>query len=1415
MESTRLPTEKAKSEVSISTNSHVSGGAGGGTTAVSTTTAGFSSSASTEAARTNKRSHKLLRVMLGQKEPHRITPDPLGEALTRILCRHPAWNDYRRRPNRSSPSTTTPSTTPNPFIFQYPLLGRHNLNLLKIALGDIWKNKQQWVPLLRGILQPPSLASLRQTIQFFLQCLALAILLHVTVTHAVVTVVSRQVWWFTSSVLFLLIDWNELAAWLRIAAPDEDNNEATDRNVLSRILAVGRWMDFHFLGGKRWNAREWDRTTNVTIGRDPSCTAAAASSSSVQSSLWELPPPTIKQGRRLCLDPKYLQQLEQDSWSEATVNHRVAIHFCYVMIREDYLQKQANAAARRKQQQRHYYGRSVTSLEGESPEKEAIRLRHCSNSLGATDPLSSLGYHWNDDSDNDNYIDDDATGAAVTVVMNNRSESSYDTTRRRRQRGIPTSPHEAIELLDVAGISPIATKTEVGITATTTSRCMDEWMLQNNSGSPGSPDCLSEQGSVASDIGDMPWLDVGAKIGMRILNSAHVHRAIADPTLKSKIEQRTRRPDNAYPDDESCTSGHRPPYQQMSQLKLERLSKPVHSIWTSPSAAAASVSIASPTGSENGELIGGQVHGSANRKDHHLASYAKRRHHISELSDQNGLSTSTSVEVQLQLDPLANREQLASSSQHPDADVVTQATSEPALQRKPLLPGVKVAVPLFPIQPRCKHPSSLQSTESRRSQQKIHSCYQMGTVVRSRRIFVGTSHEHNETATQPPNCLSVTVKLDKAYLRNAEFAELTFRVMDEWTSARYMPRHSKVPIGSCVATTFGLGVVVGWRVQDSIHVVRSLWQRRGKGSAHAYLQASALHSTVEAAIGFDVHTKYGKGTTLAYVNGGKTFESGRFFVAIKEEGRYHGHVLELLRKDLYSCLGAQFIPVIEHIREAAHYKIQLDNYEAALREQNYEDSQETDDERLWKDWSACLDILWNSFLKAVDEDSAFDEGVNVFMTSIIEFLERLDETEVDNESIHELAASDFEVECYMAGVDPSTAPKEKEAPGLWVINDILGGVFRPHQQDHEEDIEASGDIADSQRDSRSKYYNRVFAVLRTIMKTVSLAKAESVDHPHFRLALAITHDFLLFVRTIVKVQQKNSSNHSLEVWKKAFDEIALTFGPLKDRLEKIGRGIAQRMEKQGRRAKTRVLRFVDTVLGDEKLLFAMEQGEWDQCISRVELALIKSSIVQEKSLFYYRKTGQFIYDHLQASISNGGGAATRNNEKIELLAQGLRSIASPLRSLLKVFLLPDVLDLFERILVRVYCREEEASRILTIHASNFHSLRHLRMLKDFSVAGRIWIPLLDAADEEFSWVVSQLPEQSKEFMCPLSNLFSLCIAQFHKINAGDLSKDWLDFLLEDEAAKIIQDIDMKLILALESFSRDVREMMTVLPYYPR
>jgi hypothetical protein len=229
----------------------------------------------------------------------------------------------------------------------------------------------------------------------------------------------------------------------------------------------------------------------------------------------------------------------------------------------------------------------------------------------------------------------------------------------------------------------------------------------------------------------------------------------------------------------------------------------------------------------------------------------------------------------------------------------------------------------------------------------------------------------------------------------------------------------------------------------------------------------------------------------------------------------------------------------------------------------------------------------------------------------------------------------------------------------------------------------------------------------------------------------------------------------------------------------------------------------------------MEQGDWTRCISRFEIALLKAKVIKEDSIGVYRKTASFVLKHLQSVLSTGGDAATRNSEKLNLLAKAVQSLASPRRSILKLLRRNDVLSLLERILVRTYCKEEAASRMLNIHASNFHSLRHLRMLKDFSVAGRIWIPLLDAADEEFSSVVVMLPENSKEFMCPISSLFSLCVAQFHKINAGDLSKDWLAFLLEEDSVRIIQDIDMKLILALEAFSRDVRDMMVVLPYYPR
>lgn len=69
-------------------------------------------------------------------------------------------------------------------------------------------------------------------------------------------------------------------------------------------------------------------------------------------------------------------------------------------------------------------------------------------------------------------------------------------------------------------------------------------------------------------------------------------------------------------------------------------------------------------------------------------------------------------------------------------------------------------------------------------------------------------------------------------------------------------------------------------------------------------------------------------------------------------------------------------------------------------------------------------------------------------------------------------------------------------------------------------------------------------------------------------------------------------------------------------------------------------------------------------------------------------------------------------------------------------------------------------------------------------------------------------------MGPLSKLFTLGVQQFHKIGAGDLTADWMHFLMQEEAIALIHKIDVELIISVESMSRDVREVMVVLPYYP-
>jgi hypothetical protein len=78
--------------------------------------------------------------------------------------------------------------------------------------------------------------------------------------------------------------------------------------------------------------------------------------------------------------------------------------------------------------------------------------------------------------------------------------------------------------------------------------------------------------------------------------------------------------------------------------------------------------------------------------------------------------------------------------------------------------------------------------------------------------------------------------------------------------------------------------------------------------------------------------------------------------------------------------------------------------------------------------------------------------------------------------------------------------------------------------------------------------------------------------------------------------------------------------------------------------------------------------------------------------------------------------------------------------------------------------------------------------------------------------MAEIPEQTKYFVAPFVKLFSLGVSQFHAIQSGKCTADWLDFLMEDEAVEIIQELDYKLIDSLESLCNDMKQVVQVLPY---
>ena len=1388
--------------------------------------------------------------------------DKFGEEVARILNQTPEFQG----PQHYS------STDSNAFP---PLLSTQNLHAIRQLLTFAFLIRLPATLLIRiwdaccFLTKNPK--TLRSALLFFVVTMVMSLSLLVVVCHKVVVWLVRTTIKCAHFMVSLLIDVEEL----KRLCPERG------LRLWTKIVLLAKVCDDFVLGGRKHAGREWNADAHLWKGN--------AEAQSRKEGIWKCPPPSAKLGRRRALDGDRLPR----EWSNDTKQHVLGINFCYILLREDYNRRQLK------------YERMVEEKRAESNARRAAFARAKSQAFDVTS-LSQRGL-----------ISEEQTSCASTFP-------SEGISRYRRSVSTFVRPHavmgelNAIELVgdsrpralsegDLTDSSPESADEASSASSIRSGYIRDDLSLVISP--KRTRPSLSRDVSIRSDESDidLDWLDVGTRIGVRLLNSEHVQKAVASQDTAEKIydmskkveshlkktsivpnqslENAKRKNDSLVKCDGSVegrnkqVNGSTPLSGTLGLIAAP--AKPMHSMWTSPAAAArqkSESSIGSISDGDDDSLTNGfapPLTSSYSRlrspdetrppRSPHVRRGVKQprdRNIISnKIASNEGMNQSVKVDDNNAVNAPPDIKRYAHASEprdenssispprlfaregapsHPRVDVGTAKSSASALKsvkppspksskqvirRSNLQPGTKVVVPILPKQPGVKTGSS-----------RVHgSIFQMATVVKSRRIHLRSAGRRHHSGAPYTNCLAVTVKLDKSFLRGADFAEMTFRVRDEWSS-RYMPRHSKFPIGACVATSYGLGVLVAWRVEDDCHVIGSLWQHRGAGAAHAYLNRDSIHGVIEASVGFDVETNLGHGTVLAYTHSGKDFRGGRFFVHIKE-GRSKDQVLEFARSNILSCLGAKFIPVIELLREAARYQLLVDRYTAALRQKSTFESGEcplTEEEQFWQTCSKGLELLWTSFLKVVEEDKDFDQGLSNIVMTIIHFLDSLDNP--DGRSLKESDESkeqrpirvsppeEFEDEqnsdheTVASTVASSSVSVGKAPAGFWFMNDWFGGIFQDSQSSvlsvAISEVSSYGPYIDEVEAAKSdEYYRQAFTIVRSLMRTVSIARASCVDEPNLRLALSICYEFLLFVKTVLKVQQRNVTQQSLRIWKRALEEIADTLGPIKDRLQKIGKGVAERMEQHGKKAKVRILRFVDIVLSDERFMVALGRDDLETCIERVEEALVRSKIIDEASRVSYHKTIEFIYKN--SSSSGNAHATARYGEKLAKVAAAMHWLSTPRRAFLTLLRSDAVLELMERLLIRVFRHDSFASRMLAIHASNFQSLRQLRMLKDFTIAGKLWIPILDAANDELHWAVSNMPENVRELMFPISQLFSLCVSQFHKLGDGDLTADWLNFLMKDEAVELINEIDVKLILSVQALCKDIKEVMVVLPYYPR
>ena len=189
--------------------------------------------------------------------------------------------------------------------------------------------------------------------------------------------------------------------------------------------------------------------------------------------------------------------------------------------------------------------------------------------------------------------------------------------------------------------------------------------------------------------------------------------------------------------------------------------------------------------------------------------------------------------------------------------------------------------------------------------------------------------------------------------------------------------------------------------------------------------------------------------------------------------------------------------------------MQVDNYEAEKFQMLLQDETLLID-KTWKVFSEGFELFLSSFVKAAEEDENFDSEINNFLSQIIEFLEDFElGGTTRRHSMKHMAEPAGSLNGLLADkskrsskVGETDARSEiSDTSGLWFVRHLFDDMVNHGQTEvRKPSIQVppramAGDSTGFGVES----YNKVYAFLETLMRTISIAKAGCTNNPNLKV----------------------------------------------------------------------------------------------------------------------------------------------------------------------------------------------------------------------------------------------------------------------------------------------------------------------------